>query len=68
MYIFNADDHILIDAEVEKYPQPLEDQLPHLYNTVTGKIALRTKITNEHDALMKMPIVKSFPHPSHLTN
>ena len=66
--IFNADDQSLIDAEVEKYPHPLEDQLPHVYNTLTGKISFRPKITNEHDVLMKMPIMKSFPHTSHLTN
>ncbi len=60
------DDHSLIDAEVDKYPHPLESRLPYLYNTLTGKIAFRTKITNEHDALMKMPIVKSFPHASHV--
>ena len=65
--MFNADDQSLIDAEVE-YPHPLEGQLPHLYQTLTGKIAFRPKITNEHDVLMKMPIVKSFPHASHLTN
>ena len=35
------------------YPHPLESQLPHLYNTLTGKIEFRAKITNEHDALMK---------------
>ena len=46
---------------MEKYPHPLEGQLPHLYNAFTGKIAFRTKITNENDALVKMPIVKSFP-------
>ena len=67
-HICNADDKTLIDAEVEKYPHPLEGQLPHLYNTLTGKIAFRQKITNEHDALMKIPIVKSFPSTSHLTN
>ena len=66
--IFNADDQSLIDVEVEKYPPPLDGQLPHLYNTLTGKIAFRPKITNEHDVLMKMPIMKSFPHTSHLTN
>ena len=66
--IFNADDQSLIDAEVEKYPHPLDGQLPHLYNTLTGKIAFRPKITNEHDVLMKMPIMKRFPHTSHLTN
>ena len=66
--IFNADDQSLIDAEVEKYPHPLDGQLLHLYNTLIGKIAFRPKITNEHDVLMKMPIMKSFPHTSHLTN
>ena len=68
IYIFNADDQSLIDAEVEKYPQPLEGHLHYLYNTLTGKIAFWTKITNEHDALMKTPIDKSFPHTSHLSN
>ena len=46
-HICNADDHSLIDAEVEKYP--LAGHLPHLYNTLTGKIAFRPKITNGHD-------------------
>ena len=67
-HICNADDKGLIDAEVEKCPHPLEVQLPHLYNILTGKIAFRQKITSEHDALMKIPIVKSFPPTSHLTN
>ena len=35
----NAYDRGLIDTEVEKYPHPLEDHRPHLYNPVTGQIA-----------------------------
>ena len=31
----------LILAEVDKYPHPLEDNKPHLYNPVTGQIASR---------------------------
>lgn len=27
------------NAEVERYPHPLEDHRPHLYNLVTGQIA-----------------------------
>ena len=37
--VIDADDRRLIDAEVEKYPHPLEDHRSHLYNPVTGKIA-----------------------------
>ena len=37
--ILDAHDRSLIDAEVEKYPHPLEDSRPHLYNPVTGLIA-----------------------------
>ena len=36
---FKDRDHIL--AEVDKYPHPLEDNKPHLYNPVTGQIASR---------------------------
>ena len=36
---FDANDHRLIDAEVEKYPHPLEDKCPHLFNPVTGHVA-----------------------------
>ena len=65
----NADDQSFIDAEVETYPHPLEGQLPHPYNIYTHwEAAFGPKITNEHDALMKIPTVKSFPPTSHLTN
>ena len=37
--MIDADDRRIIDADVEKYPHPLEDHRPHLYNPVTGKIA-----------------------------
>ena len=37
--ILDAIDRSLIDAEVEKYPHPLEDKRPHLYNPVTRQIA-----------------------------
>ena len=35
----DAQDRSLIVAEVEKYPIPLEDKQPHLYNPVSGQIA-----------------------------
>ena len=35
--VMDAQDRALIDAEVEKYPHPLEDHRPHLYNPVTGE-------------------------------
>ncbi|MCG7883058.1 MAG: hypothetical protein JAY96_15870 [Candidatus Thiodiazotropha endolucinida] len=35
----DASDRGLIFAEVDKYPHPLEDNRPHLYNPVTGQIA-----------------------------
>ncbi len=35
----DAHDRDLIIAEAEKYPHPLEDHRPHLYNPVTGQIA-----------------------------
>ena len=35
----DAQDRSLIAAEVEKYPHPLEDNRPHLYNPVSGQIA-----------------------------
>ena len=38
--VLDAYDWGLIDAEVEKYPHPLEDHCPHLYNPVTGQIVL----------------------------
>ena len=41
-------DQRLIYAEVEKYPHPLDGQLLRLYTTLTGKIAFRPKVTNEH--------------------
>ena len=34
-----SNDRGLIEAEVEKYPHPLEDHRPHLYNPVSGQIA-----------------------------
>ena len=37
--ILDASDRELINAEVEKYPHPLDDNRPHLYNPVTGQIA-----------------------------
>ena len=37
--ILDAEDRALIDAEVAKYPHPLDDHRPHLYNPVTGEIA-----------------------------
>ena len=37
--ILDAHDRELINAMVEKYPHPLEDIRPHLYNPVTGQIA-----------------------------
>lgn len=37
--VLDAYDRDLIAAEVEKYPHPLEDHRPHLYNPVTGQIA-----------------------------
>jgi hypothetical protein len=37
--VLDAHDRGLIDAEVQKYPHPLEDQRPHLFNPVTGQIA-----------------------------
>ena len=37
---FDAHDtSLIIDADVEKYQHPLQGQLPHLYNSVTAKIA-----------------------------
>ncbi len=38
-YILNAYDHGLIEAKVEKYPNPLEDHRHHLYNPIIGQIA-----------------------------
>ena len=35
----DAKDRELVAAELEKYPHPLEDERPHLYNPVTGQIA-----------------------------
>ncbi len=35
-HILDAYDQGLIEAEVEKYPNPLEDHRPHLYNPVIG--------------------------------
>jgi hypothetical protein len=35
----DADDRSRIDVEVEKYPHPLEDSHPQLYNPVTGEVA-----------------------------
>ena len=37
--VLDAKDRNLIDVEVEKYPHPLEDHRPHLYNPVTSQIA-----------------------------
>ncbi|KAH3697901.1 hypothetical protein DPMN_085413 [Dreissena polymorpha] len=34
--ILDANDRELIQAEVDKYPYPLEDVRPQLYNRVTG--------------------------------
>ena len=35
----DSSDRALVLAEVDKYPHPLEDNRPHLYNPVTGQIA-----------------------------
>ena len=35
----DSKDQVLVCAEVDKYPHPLEDNQPHLYNPVTGQIA-----------------------------
>ena len=35
----DAHDRGLVVAEMEKYPHPLADHRPHLYNPVTGQIA-----------------------------
>ena len=35
----DAHDRGLVVAEMEKYPHPLADHRPHLYNSVTGQIA-----------------------------
>ena len=48
--VIDADERRLIDAEVEKYPHPLEDHRPHLYNPVTGKIA--SAIVNAADSMV----------------
>src|SRR6478609_6874294 len=37
--VLDSDDRHLVDEEVQKYPHPLEDHRPHLYNPVTGQIA-----------------------------
>ena len=38
--VLDTYDRGVIDAEVEKYHHPLENHHPHLYNPVTGQIAL----------------------------
>ena len=35
----DAHDRGLVEAKMEKYPHPLADHRPHLYNPVTGQIA-----------------------------
>ena len=35
----DSKDQVLVSVEVDKYPHPLEDNRPHLYNPVTGQIA-----------------------------
>ena len=37
--VLDAKDRDLIYAKVEKYPHPLEDVRPHLYNPINGQIA-----------------------------
>ena len=37
----DSKDRDLILAVVDKYPRPLEDKKPHLYNPITGQIASR---------------------------
>lgn len=37
--VLDACDRGLIDAEVERYPHPLEDNRPYLYNPISGQIA-----------------------------
>ena len=37
--VLDSDDRHLVDEEVQKYPHPLEDHRPYLYNPVTGQIA-----------------------------
>ena len=37
--MLDADDRALVDKEVAKHPNPLEDKRSHLYNPVTGQIA-----------------------------
>jgi hypothetical protein len=46
----DANDRALIDAEVEKYPHPLEDHRPHLYNPVTGQIS--TAVVHVGDSII----------------
>ena len=48
--VIDADDRRLIDAEVEKYPHPLEDHRHHLYNPVTGQIA--SAVVNVADSMV----------------
>ena len=35
----DSKDRVLVCAEVDNYPHPLEDNRPHLYNPATGQIA-----------------------------
>lgn len=37
--MLDARDRALIETQMERYPHPLEDHRPHLYNPVTGQIA-----------------------------
>ena len=50
--VLGAKDQGLINAEIEilKYPHPLEDYLPPMYNLVTGQIAPAT--VNVADSIM----------------
>ena len=48
--VLDADDRALVDKEVAKYHQPLEDQRSHLYNPVTGQIV--PEYVNVADSLL----------------
>ena len=73
--VIDAADRCLIAVAVEKYPQPLEHQRPHLYTPVTGLIAtsdvnvavsmaIREKMESKYIASLPDKITTSLPYNS----
>ena len=53
--VLDAHDRSLINAVIEKYPHPLGDNRPYLYNPVSGQIAsIEVNVTDSIAIRMKM--------------